>query len=187
MARDRLYATVDGWRSLKLPRERSDAIEIGSYPKCTPSFTWIPIQPQGPLPSGIVFGGKLETGQNSYIGKARVADQDPCGFFTNEDRQLHVSHGSAEHVLEDFEVLVVHDQKAITWQKCVDGMLPSSTDTENCCPVYATSSQSSDYYWGYPEDMIVGRTCTPLTDGVTFNGHILQLSRFASTDQNTCR
>lgn len=159
------------------------AIAIGNYPEHVPSYTWIRNpRPQDPLPCGAVLGGKLETGQNSYIGKARVGDQEPCGFFTDEDRQLHVPYGCNEHVLKDFDVLVVHDKKALLWQQCAGGN-PPAEDVHT--PVYAQNSESN--FWSRAEDMIVGRTCTPLTDGQTYHGVTLQLSRFASTEQDICR
>lgn len=159
-------------------------IEIGDYPKCVPSYSWIHIPPSpDPLPCEAVLGGELETGQISYIGKGRVEDQEPCGFFTDEDRQLHVAYGCEEHVLKDFDVLVVQDQNALIWQECAGGHPP----TANVHIPVSVDITGLDYSWGYMEKMIVGRTCTPLSNGQTFDGIRLQLSRFASTEQETCR
>lgn len=162
-------------------RKRSvtnDGIDIGSYPFITGKYKWVKGPgPEEPFPENMVFGGKLETGQLSYIGRANVEDQTPSGFVLKETRQIHVPYGCREHRLRKFDLLIIDDQNILEWKECENGRPPTST---GCVPLNVG---------GNPIETIqIGRTCTPLTEGHTWEwGSQLVLSRFAMNNEDVHR
>nr|XP_039250427.1 uncharacterized protein LOC120328094 [Styela clava] len=155
----------------------NDEIKTGSYPLVTGDYEWVP----GPesdeqFPDNMVCGGKLETGQFAYIGRADVEDQTPSGFVLKETRELHVPYGTSEHRLRNYDVLVVKDQNILAWQECENGRPPSTT----CCIPLEVGGN-------FRESMQIGRTCTPLIEGHTWNEMQLEVSRWVNTDNNVHR
>lgn len=164
-------------RACRRDPDTAPTVNEGEYPVSTASLQWSQWNPDmTEFPNGMVCAGKLETGEMAYISRADVGDQLVAGFMLISSSTMYAAYGCREHTLQNFEILTVEDQDAVVWQKCSNGQRPNATG----CKPFGVGSR-------YGEQMIVGRTCTPLTDGRTYQGHILQLSRHALTGDGVHR
>lgn len=94
------YVAYDG-------REHSHHVyQVLTNPHNT-EMVWVPSNPDGPIPTGALIGGRQANGIPLYIGRTYYEGSMVVGKVHSEHRSCYISFSGVEIPINSYEVLVV--------------------------------------------------------------------------------
>jgi len=127
---------------------------VFTYPVDRESVDWEDISKENQeYPINAFIACTLETGEDGFIAKAEVDRQSVTGVTTRNGMVASLPYGSSEHLRHrTFQVLTAKNPNSLCWHKNSYGHVPR----------FAVCGGIDS-----GERLYIGRTCTPLVEGMT--------------------
>lgn len=147
---------------------------VGPYPIKVPNVKWVAYKQGDDLPENLFCLCTIETGEKAFAARAIINHHNKVPGFVLQSTQLaYIPYGCTEHICSELEVMVVANPDVLMWVERENGVLLQKDKPVN--------GGKNSTFQNYNEVLYIGRTCTPLQDALTFDGHQFQVSEYIDT------